>query len=86
LNQNCTSRLVTGVPSDQSYRLSVIVAVVWPPVAVMTAGSARLSAWFRPTCPGLPNQYSGRHIRYSEYSRLAPVDALNGSSGNIQVN
>jgi hypothetical protein len=73
LNQNCTSRLVTGLPSDQRYGLSWTVAMVLPPLLLTVAGSARLYRGFSPTFPGAPNQYSGRHIRYSEYSMLAPV-------------
>jgi hypothetical protein len=74
---------VTGWPSDQRYGLSWIVAVVWSPADVIVAGSARLCRAFSPTDPGPPNQYSGRHMRYSEYSMFAPVASSKSSSGRM---
>src|ERR1700749_605922 len=63
LKKNWTSRAVTGVPSDQSYFLSLIVMTVSP--SLYTGAYARLSWLSRPNSfPGGPPYHSsGRHMR-----------------------
>ena len=79
--QNWMSRAVIGMPSDHFQPLSVTVTDF--PSFEYTGGSARLRLWFSSTCPPVPNQYSGRYMRYWNWNRFAAVKYWFEASGRM---